>query len=175
MSGFIVTYSQHPDRQGRREPSSLLGWVTVNGRTGETKMCVWLLPDTHTAKELLPVLAPEQEICESSALGVCAAGKGPAKHSQQEASVPKRRCCRAAAVRGSAKRNLGMLINPPLGRYLLGKCLTFICTSAVNKEAFTFPPVQQSRRVGGYCDHTARRTGVLSLLWASWVKRGKNS
>lgn len=35
------------------------------------------------------------------------------------------------------RADLGMLINPPLGRYLLGKCLTFIHTSAVNREALT--------------------------------------
>lgn len=32
-------------------------------------VCVWLLPDTLTARELLPLPAPEQDICESAALG----------------------------------------------------------------------------------------------------------
>lgn len=62
-------------------------------------------------------------------------------------------------IEGVQRENLGMLINPPLGRYLLGKCLTFICISAVKKEAFTFSPAQQSRRVGGRCDQTSRGAG----------------
>lgn len=42
-----------------------------------------------------------------------------------------------------------MLINPPLGRYLLGKCLTFIHTSAVKREASTsfFQPSKAEGRL----------------------------
>lgn len=74
---------------------------------GNQDVCVVTARHSYsTAREPLPMLAPEQEICESSALGVCAVGKGPATRSQQETSVPKRRCCRAAAVRGSAVRKI---------------------------------------------------------------------
>ena len=57
------------------------------------------------------------------------------------------------------RANLGMLINPPLGRYLLGKCLTFICTSALDREAFTFLTAQESRKVGGCWGRTASSAG----------------
>lgn len=139
----MTYYLWHPDSHRRKEPESLLQWVTAYSKAVETGMCERLLPTSRTARVLLPVTAPEQKFCESLGSGVCASGKGPATRSQWKLSAPKRSCCRAAAIRGSADRaNLGMLINPPLGGYLLGKCLTFICTSAVNREAFTFFPAQ---------------------------------
>lgn len=80
-------------------------------------------------------------------------------------------------IEGVQRENLGMLINPPLGRYLLGKCLTFICISAVKKEAFTFSPAQQSRRVGGRCDQTSRGAGgaqpAPGILGRAWKKQLK--
>lgn len=100
--------------------------------------------------------------------GLCSR-KGASNRSQQETSVPKS-CCTQREGRG----NLGMLISLPLGRYLLGKCLTFICTSAVNKEAFTFSPAQQSRRVGGFCSQTTRGAGgaqpAPGILGQAWKK-----
>lgn len=172
----MTYYSWHPDCQGGREPASPLQQVTVYGRTGETGVCAWLLPAARTAWVPLPVPAPEQKICESSASGVCVAGKGPATCSQREISAPKR--SRAAAVRGSAVReSLGMLINPPLGRYLLGKCLTFIRTSAVNREAFTF---FQPSKAEGWEAAVAKQPAVLGgaqpapgILGQAWQKQLK--
>lgn len=40
-------------------------------------MCAQILTTVYTAWVPLPVTAPEQKICKSSALGVCAWGKGP--------------------------------------------------------------------------------------------------
>lgn len=169
MSGFIVTYSQQPDTQGRKEPSALLWWVTANGRTGKSRMCVCGYCQT---------LSQHGSCCQCRLLsrtfvnpqpwGLCSR-KGASNRSQQETSVPKS-CC----TQREGRENLGMLISLPLGRYLLGKCLTFICTSAVNKEAFTFSPAQQSRRVGGFCSQTTRGAGgaqpAPGILGQAWKK-----
>lgn len=141
--------------------------------------CVCGCCQTLTALELLPVLAPEQEICESSALGVCASEK---EQQHQHSLSRKPASLREGAAEllqteGVQRENLGMLINPPSGRYLLGKCLAFICISAVKKKAFTFSPAQQSRRVGGCCDQTARGAGgaqpapgILGREWKNQLK-----
>ena len=53
-----------------------------------------------------------------------------------------------------------ILINHPLGSYLLGKCLTFTCTSAANRVAFT-----------SSCSPT-KQSQLKPWCWAApWVER----